>query len=148
MLTDEMKALVTTHTAGMVATVNADGKPAVSPKATFVVVDDHCIAFGNLRSPGTLANIRRSPAVDVCFIDVLTRKAVRITGTATIHKKDTDDQAMNSAFAANWPDYLNRMSHMIRIDIERAELILSPAYDTGSTEEQLRQANLEKLNSL
>ena len=41
--------------AGAVATVNADGTPAVSPKATFVVVDDQRVAFGNIRSPATVA---------------------------------------------------------------------------------------------
>ena len=57
MLTAEMRKLITDHTAGMVATINDDGTPSVSPKATFVVLDDRTLAFGNLRSPGTLANL-------------------------------------------------------------------------------------------
>jgi general stress protein 26 len=148
MLNEEMKTLVKTHTAGMVATVNADGTPAVSPKATFVVVDDQTIAFGNLRSPGTLANLRRNPAVEVCFIDVLARKAVRITGQASIHKNDGSDAAMDAAFAAHWADYTERMSLLVRITVSRAEMILSPAYDSGATEQQLRATNLARLNAL
>ena len=80
MLTAQMQQLIRDHSAGMVASINADGSPAVSPKATFVVVDETTIAYGDLRSPGTRANIERSPKVEVCFIDVVTRKAVRVTG--------------------------------------------------------------------
>ncbi|MGB7184697.1 MAG: pyridoxamine 5'-phosphate oxidase family protein [Burkholderiaceae bacterium] len=148
MLSVEMQNLITTYTAGMVATVNADGTPAVSPKATFVVVDERAIAFGNIRSPLTLANIRRHPPVEVCFLDVLTRKAVRVRGSASIHKKDTPDTAMAGAFNRIWGEYLDQMSHFVRIDISKAELIISPAYDNGASEAQLRQINLDKLNNL
>jgi len=87
MLTDEMIKLIRDHSGGMVASINDDGTPSVSPKATFVVLDSSSIAFGNIRSPGTLANIRKRPAVEVCFIDVVLRKAVRVTGSAAIHMK-------------------------------------------------------------
>jgi hypothetical protein len=39
-----MQQIIRQYSAGSVATVNADGTPAVSPKATFVVVDSRCIA--------------------------------------------------------------------------------------------------------
>ena len=59
MLSDEMKTLISNHRAGMVATVNEQGAPMVSPKATFVILDDVTLAFGNIRSPNTLANLKR-----------------------------------------------------------------------------------------
>ena len=70
-LTEPMKQLIRNYNAGAVATINDDGNPAVSPKATFVIVDDNCIAYGDIRSPGTSANLRQRPAVEVNFIDVL-----------------------------------------------------------------------------
>jgi len=73
-----------------VATTNEDGTPAVSPKVTFVIVDDGCIAFGNIRSPGTVANIRTRPDVEVNFIDVLTRRAVRVKGRAEIVERESE----------------------------------------------------------
>ena len=51
MLTNEMKTLIRNHSAGMVATVNADGTPAVSPKATFLILSDIQLVFSNIRSP-------------------------------------------------------------------------------------------------
>ena len=35
----------------------------------------------------------------------------------------------------------------MRIAVSAAETILSPAYDLGLTEDELRKANLEKLNT-
>ncbi|WP_419910142.1 pyridoxamine 5'-phosphate oxidase family protein [Hoeflea sp.] len=148
MLTGEMKTLIGEHTAGMVATINEDGTPSVSPKATFVIIDEETIAFGNLRSPGTLANIRRNAAIEVCFIDVLARKAVRVTGTASIISKSKASSAMLAAFEAPWGEYLPLMSAFVSIAISDAEMILSPAYDIGHTEEDLRAANLARLNAL
>lgn len=148
MLTAEMQKLIRDHSAGMVATVNDDGTPSVSPKATFVILDEAAIAFGNIRSPGTLANLARRPAVEVCFIDVLARKAVRVTGSATVAPKAEADEALAAAFDAAWRDYVPTMSDFVRIAVGAAELILSPAYDIGLTEADLRRTNLAKLNAL
>ncbi len=148
MLDDGMKQLISDHRAGMVATVNDDGTPSVSPKATFVILDDKTIAFGNIRSPGTLANIKKRPAIEVCFIDVVLRKAVRVTGKALIIRKAEAGDDLRRAFEAAWGTYVPHMSAFIRIEIEASELILSPAYDLGITEEELRRTNLEKLGAL
>lgn len=148
MLTEEMQRLIADHTAGMVATIDDAGLPKVSPKATFVVLDEATLAFGAIRSPGTLANIRKRPDVELCFIDVLSRKAVRATGRARIIRKAEADAATLAAFEASWASYLPRMSAFVAIDIAAAELILSPAYDTGLTEHELKRTNLERLNAL
>ena len=148
MLTDDMKTLIRAFSAGSVATVNADGTPSVSPKATFVILDDETLAFGNLRSPGTLANLRANPAVEVCFTDVLARKAVRVTGTASIVDKSEAPQHLWDAFNDAWGDYAPRMSAFVVVKVSAAERILSPAYDFGFTEAELRAANLEHLKAL
>ena len=148
-LTAPMKRLIANYNAGAVATINEDGTPAVSPKATFVVVDDGCIAFGNIRSPGTVANIRSQPDVEVNFIDVLTRRAVRVRGRAEIVGKESEaGQRLLPAFRELWTPYLDRMQNFVSISITHAELILSPAYDIGHTAEELRRVNLDKLAGL
>lgn len=148
MLTPEMQNLITQHTAGMVASVRDDGTPTVSPKATFVILSDAEIAYGDIRSPKTAKNIAARPHVEVCFIDVLTRKAVRVTGTATkIIKTDAED-ALTDAFEDKFGEYLPHMSGFVKIDITAAEMILSPGYDVGYTEQQLKEANLQRLSML
>ena len=80
MLTAEMKRVVREQRLGFVATVNADGTPNVSPKATFVVLDDATIGFGDIRSPCTLRNVKSNPAVEVNLVDPFVRKGYRFAG--------------------------------------------------------------------
>ena len=80
MLTAEMQYIIRNFNAGSVATVDADGRPKVSPKATFLILDDATIAFANIRSPGTIANLRCNPTLEVCSTDILARKAVSSEG--------------------------------------------------------------------
>lgn len=148
MLTDEMIKLISDHRAGMVASINDDGTPSVSPKATFVILDNTTLAFGNLRSPGTIKNINQRPSTEVCFIDVVARKAVRVTGTARHLKNDEMSDEMRAAFEEVWADFLDRFGGVVEIKVSAAEYILSPAYDMGITEAELREANLAHLQSL
>ncbi len=53
-LTDDMKRLVTEQKLGCVATVCPDGSPNLSPKGTFLVLDDDHIMFGE-RVDGSIA---------------------------------------------------------------------------------------------
>jgi len=148
-LTKPMMKIITDYSAGAVATVNDDGTPAVSPKATFVIVDNNCIAFGDIRSPGTTANIKQRPNIEVNFIDVLSRQAVRVTGRASIVEKDSaQGKKLVPLFQQSWALYLDAMQAFVSISITRTELILSPAYDAGHDKAELTQVNLEKLNRL
>jgi hypothetical protein len=85
MLSSEMKSIITTHSCGFVATIDGDGLPAVSPKATFLVVDERTIACGNIRSPGTAKTCAPMRACEICFLDPLSRKAVRLSGNRHRH---------------------------------------------------------------
>lgn len=148
-LTEPMKRLIENYSAGSVGTTCEDGSPAVSPKATFVVVDEGYIAFGNIRSPGTVANIRRRPDVEVVFLDVLTRRAVRVRGEAEIVEKSSAAGArLRPAFEEHWAPYVERMQEFVGISITRAELILSPAYDIGHTAADLGRDNLARLTEI
>jgi len=82
MITQEMRRLIERNHVGFVATITPEGRPAVSPKGTSVVMDKTRVAIGDLRSPGTLRNITANPAVEINFLNVLSRKAVRSSGTA------------------------------------------------------------------
>lgn len=138
MLNPEMIEIIRNNSAGMVATVNADGSPAVSPKGTFVTVDPALIAFGNIRSPGTVANLFRNPRIEICFLDVLSRKAVRVAGTAEIVPKEAAQQRITDRFAEIWSEYLPFIKDIVVVSVCSAELVLSPAYDLGYSEKNLR----------
>lgn len=148
-LTEPLKEIIRNFSAGAVASIDDEGKPAVSPKATFVVLDDHTIAFGDIRSPGTVSNLKKRPDTEVNFVDILTRRAVRIRGTAKIVPKDSkESQQLVPVFEKHWGPYVPMMKNFVVIKVSDANLVTSPAYDIGLTGDELRKTNLEKLTQL
>jgi uncharacterized protein len=148
MLTDEMKSIIGTYPLGFVASVNEDGTPNLSPKGTFVVLNDTQLVFGHIRSPGTMANIAKRPTIEVNFLDVRARKAVRLRGRARMFSRSAPEFSPLFAALEGWKGYTELMKAVVRVDIETASLILSPAYDIGHTEAQLREQYKAKFTSL
>lgn len=148
MLTDEMKSIIATYPLGFVASVNQDGTPNLSPKGTFVVLNDRQLVFGHIRSPGTMNNIAKRPTIEINFLDVLARKAVRVRGRAYMFARSAPEFESLFAALSGWKGYTEIMKAVVRVDIETASLILSPAYDIGHTEAQLREQYRAKFTSL
>ena len=147
MLTKEMQKLVKVNTIGLVATVTPDGYPAVSPKATTIVLDSTHLAFIDLRSPKTKRNIKANPFVELNYIDVFRRQACRIKGKATyIERDDKKFDGMSKNFTA-WSSLFEKAKGVFVVEILNAQKILSPAYDDGADEELLKSEWLAKYNT-
>ena len=84
-LTEDMKRLVSEQGLGFYATVCEDGSPNLSPKGTTRVWDDDHVFFAEIRSPQTVANIRRGSLVEVNVIYPFVRKGYRFKGTAAVY---------------------------------------------------------------
>ncbi|HEX6819623.1 MAG TPA: pyridoxamine 5'-phosphate oxidase family protein [Ktedonobacterales bacterium] len=136
MLTDDMRRVIEEQRLAYVATVCLDGTPNVSPKGTLAVWDDETLIFADIRSPRTVANLRRNPAIEVNVVDPLLRKGYRFKGTARVH-------AEGQQFDAG-VDFLRRrgVSSPIRavvlVTVARALPVISPAYDSGASEDEVR----------
>jgi predicted pyridoxine 5'-phosphate oxidase superfamily flavin-nucleotide-binding protein len=148
MLTEDMKSIIATYPLGFVASVNKDGTPNLSPKGTFVVLNDRQLVFGHIRSPGTVGNIAERPTIEINFLDVLSRKAVRVRGRAYTFTRSAPEFTSLFAALSGWKGYTDIMKGVVRVDVEKATLILSPAYDLGNTEAQLREQYRAKFTSL
>jgi predicted pyridoxine 5'-phosphate oxidase superfamily flavin-nucleotide-binding protein len=144
-LTEDMRRLVETEL-GFVATVCADGTPNLSPKGTTRVWDDGHLVFADIRSPGTIANLRANPSIEVNVVDQFSRKGYRLKGTATVH---TDDDVFEQGIAfyeaLGTVQARERINAVVIIAVERALAVTSPAYDLGMTEEELRERFLGRL---
>ena len=139
MLTADMRRVVREQRLGFVATVNADGTPNVSPKATFTVLDDATLAFAEIRSPGTLRNLRANPAIEVNFVDPFVRKGYRFAGAAKIVQRGAAGfEEVIGAFG-DYGDLVERMRAVVTIAVAKALPIVSPAYDRGASEAELRR---------
>ena len=138
MLTDTMKSLIATFPLGFVATVRPDGRPAVSPKGTFLILDDQRLAFGDIRSPGTRRNLEHAPTVEVNFIDPFKRQAVRVAGEATLHPKGSDwFNEMHPRWVEGFGELAQRIGTLVEINLTSASEIWTPPYDDGATEEEM-----------
>lgn len=131
--------LIETWRLGFVATVSADGHPNVSPKGTFIVLDEETIAFGEMRSPNTVANLAHQAEVEVNFVDVLSRAGVRIRGKARIVERGAEFDALRPQFVANWgEEFLAMFNTIIVITCAEVKRLQSPIYETGCAESDLR----------
>jgi predicted pyridoxine 5'-phosphate oxidase superfamily flavin-nucleotide-binding protein len=143
-LTDDMKRVIDEQRLGFVATANGDGTPNLSPKATFVVLDDTTIAFAEIRSPNTMRNIAAGSPVDVNFVDPFVRKGYRFKGRAEIVARGEagfDDLMQHFAGSG---DLAKMIGAIVRIKVEAASALISPAYDRGQTENDLRRGWTER----
>ena len=138
MLTPDMKRVIEEQRLGFVATAAPDGTPNVSPKGTFVVLDDRTIAFAEIRSPATMRNLRANPHVEVNVVDVFTRSGYRFSGVASVVERG--DAAFDALLRKVRSTLASRVRAIVTISLTRALPLTSPAYDDGTTEAELRRA--------
>lgn len=82
LLTPEVRAAAARAVLCWLATADAAGRPNVSPKEAFAVVDDAHLAVANIASPGSAANVAANPHVCVGFVDVFVQKGFKVRGVA------------------------------------------------------------------
>jgi uncharacterized protein len=145
-LTADMQRVLNEQRLGFVASVCEDGTPNLSPKGTTTVWDDEHIVFADICSPGTIANIGHHPIVEINVVDPVIRKGYRFKGSATIHQQ-------GPIFEQGLAFYRQRgtmspIRSIVLVQVERALPLISPAYDQGKTEEEIRASWLQYWNTL
>ena len=135
-LTTDMKRIVEEQRLGYVATVCPDGKPNLSPKGTLAVWDDDHIVFADLRSPGTVENLRHQPILEINVVDPIARKGYRFKGEATVATDGTLFDAGCEFYRRR--GLTNPIRGIVLVTVQRASALLSPAYDLDMTEDRVR----------
>lgn len=140
-LTADMKRVVVDQRLAFVATVCPDGTPNLSPKGTISVWDDDHLVFADLRSPGTIANLQKNPAVEINVVDPFTRKGYRFKGTGEVIVDGELFQQIMNFYRGRWVDAARseseaRIRGFVLVKVERALPLTSPAYDDTSVDEQ------------
>ena len=143
-LDDDMKRVVREQRLGFVATVCPDGTPNLSPKGTTIVWDDEHLVFLDLHSPGTVANIERGNAVvEINVVDPIRRKGYRFKGPAEVLRDGLCFEDIVRFFETERSVERRRINATVLVTVERAEPLVSPAYDDGTTEQAVEQRSLE-----
>jgi len=137
-LNDFAKQLIKNFPLGFVATVTEDGLPSLSPKGTFFVLDDETIAFAEIRSPNTMANLKHQPKTEVNFIDIWLRKGIRVFGETEICERGSEAfETVINIWEAPFPALAPRINAIVKIKAERVKLMITPPYDDGISEEEM-----------
>ncbi len=145
-LTEDMKRVVNEQRLGFIASICPDGTPNLSPKGTTAVWDDEHLIFADICSPGTIANVQQQPIVEINVVDPVVRKGYRFKGPATVYKEGPlFEQAL--AFYRNRAT-VSPIEHIVLVKVEHALPLISPAYDQGKTEEEIRKYWLEYWETL
>ena len=141
LLTADIKEFVNTRKLGFVATVCPDGSPNLSPKGTTIAWDDDHLAFADIHSPGTVDNLQTNPSIEINVVDVFIRKGYRFKGVAQVFSEGPIFEEVLGAYRAAGAEHT--VKNIVLVRVQRVQPLYSPAYDTGASEEEIRNRWIE-----
>jgi len=144
-LTQEMKDFVNKQRMGFVATVSPDNSPNLSPKGTTVVYNDEHLIFTGIRSEHTLSNLEKNPRVDINVVNPIKRKGYRFKGTATILSEGKEFESILNQYRDL--GIKSEVKTIVLVKVNSAELITSPLYDLGLSEQEIESEWKQRYSS-
>jgi uncharacterized protein len=141
LIREEIQRFVRRQKLGFIATVCPDGTPNLSPKGTLTVWDDEHLVFADIRSPGTIANLRQNPSIEVNVVDPMVRKGWRFKGEGTILETGPQfEEILRTLYGGDDQEVArSRIRALVLIRVRRVLPLISPSYDRGRTEEDVRK---------
>ena len=136
MITEEIKNFLNLQKLGYVATVSSDGKPNISPKGTIIGWSSETLAFADIRSPDTMKNLIDNPNVEINVIDPLLRKGYLFQGNARILQDGTLYREILNHYRQN--GIKSPINSIILVDVSCVSDVISPLYDLGISEDEIK----------
>jgi uncharacterized protein len=143
MLDDDMQRVVRSQRLAYVASICPDGTPNLSPKGTTTVWDDERLVFLDLHSPRTVGNIEAgNPTVEINVVDPIIRKGYRFKGPATVLREGPLYEDVVHYYETERGTDRGRIKAVVMVVVEHASALVSPAYDDGTTEDEIARRSL------
>ncbi|HEV7389592.1 MAG TPA: pyridoxamine 5'-phosphate oxidase family protein [Gemmatimonadaceae bacterium] len=135
----DMRAVIESARLCFAATVTPEGRPNLSPKGTIRVWDDTHLFFLDIASPGTRANLERTPWMEINVVDQISRRGYRFYGRAELHLEGSAlyGDAMRRLYEGAAPEW--QPVAVVLLAVERAAPLLSPAYWRVPDETAIRE---------
>ncbi|MBM4444185.1 MAG: pyridoxamine 5'-phosphate oxidase family protein [Chloroflexi bacterium] len=118
-LPEEAKKIISSVQPAFVATASKNGKPNASPKGSLRVLDDEHVAFAEIASPKTLANLKENPQVAIMVFDPATWGGCRIEGKAEI----LDSGDLLESFKAQFAPLKMKVRYAIKVAVEEVSIM-------------------------
>ena len=135
-ITSEIKNFLDVQKLGYVATVSPNGKPNISPKGTIIAWSSDLLAFADIRSPDTMANLQNNPFVEINVIDPLSRKGYLFSGTAEIIKNTSLYDEIRTHYQNN--GIKSPINSIVMVSVSSISAVTSPLYDLGKTQDEIK----------
>jgi predicted pyridoxine 5'-phosphate oxidase superfamily flavin-nucleotide-binding protein len=116
-LSEEVKKMIAEIRPGIIATASKDGKPNVSAKGSFRVLDNEHVIFADINSPRTIANLKENPYVSVLVIHPKTLKGCRIWGRGEIVNSGPLFDQLNTEFVGKGL----KINHLVKINVDKVQ---------------------------
>ena len=113
-MSPEVQKAVAECNPGFIATASKAGKPNVSAKGSLQVLDDEHLLFADVRSPGTIANLKENSQIAIFCFDPATRSGCRISGRAELFDNGPLYDKLSEAFAAR----NMQVKHAVKIAVD------------------------------
>ena len=140
-----MQELVLAQRLGFHATVRSDAAPSLSPKGTTTVWDEDHLVFADINSPGTVANLRVNPAIEINVVDPIVRKGWRFAGRAELYEHGpVYERGLELLRERGYRATPERVRTIVLVRVVSAAPLVSPVYDTGAQEDEVRTAHLTR----
>ena len=136
MITPEIKNFLNIQKLGYVATVSSDGLPNISPKGTIIAWSSEILAFADIRSPDTVKNLQNNPNVEINVIDPLLRKGYLFKGIARLINSGLQYDEILQYYRDN--GITSPINAIILVDISEISDVISPLYDMGISEGEIK----------
>jgi hypothetical protein len=136
-LDEDMRRVVREQRLAFAATVCPDGTPNLSPKGTTIVWDEEHLVFLHLHSPGTVANLATNPSIEINVVDPIVRKGYRFKGHAEVLTNGELHAEVVDFFCRERGIDPNRVHAVALVHIKAAAPLVSPAYESGASEEDI-----------
>ena len=121
---------------GFVATVSVDGTPNLSPKGTIIAWNKDTLAFANIRSPQTMKNLKNNNSIEINIIDPFYRKGYRFKGIAEIITSGSKYNKIISHYKIS--GVKNPIKSIVLVKVKQMNEVVSPLYDLGYTEDEIK----------
>ncbi len=132
-----VQEMVTREGLAYVATVNRDGTPNLSPKGTLAVWSETSLAFADLRSPQTVANLAANAAVEINVVDPIIRKGYRFHGVGDLLTSEAAQDRLSILLRRQRGIELRPARCVVVVTVTACRPLVSPAYDGGASEEEV-----------
>ncbi|CAM2155334.1 Pyridoxamine 5'-phosphate oxidase-related FMN-binding [Pararobbsia alpina] len=145
-ITADAETVIERAILSFVATVNRDGRPSLSPKASLTVRNGR-LYFADIASRGTIQNLKRNASVEINVVDIFQRRGYRFSGRGVILLPGNDEYSMIAEWvrATNGPEY--PVEHVVRIELTSISPLKSPAHifaDPPRSQDEIEQTYREK----